>query len=144
MSENYFPKGGMCKSCVHRLIDCSHLDFSQMRVIQKDGNDHYVQCVGYARLTFSHAMRDPKMREAVVTEAFDKAMQDQQEVIADAAKELNDEADAILDALENTIVRVKVDEIPQDPLEAVNYGIDLFDQALKNYANDLRRGDVFQ
>ncbi len=35
MNKDYFyvPKGGMCRGCVYKNMDCSKLNFSKMRVI---------------------------------------------------------------------------------------------------------------
>lgn len=35
MIEGYMfiPKGGMCRGCAYKKMDCSKLDFSKMRVI---------------------------------------------------------------------------------------------------------------
>ena len=52
MSEKvvYQPSGMMCSTCVHKRRDCSHLDFSSMRVIGTYHNgDKKVKCADFAR-----------------------------------------------------------------------------------------------
>lgn len=48
------PKGSMCANCIHKLADCSHLDFSKMWPIEKVKNKEtsattmIVRCKGFA------------------------------------------------------------------------------------------------
>lgn len=32
---SHIPKGGMCRVCVYKKMDCSKLNFDKMRVIEK-------------------------------------------------------------------------------------------------------------
>ncbi|MGL4600259.1 MAG: hypothetical protein ACRCVE_01880 [Plesiomonas sp.] len=41
---NYQPKGGMCAKCIHKHEDCSKLDFSKMKQIQRTLNTVIVKC----------------------------------------------------------------------------------------------------
>jgi len=52
----YYPKGSMCSACAHVFDDCSHLDFSKMRVLYsarngKNGRDivNQVKCTNFER-----------------------------------------------------------------------------------------------
>jgi len=45
----YQPKGGMCASCVSKLNDCSHLVFSEMKVIEKYNDIKIVKCEKYTK-----------------------------------------------------------------------------------------------
>ncbi|MGL5280708.1 MAG: hypothetical protein ACRC8W_03005 [Plesiomonas shigelloides] len=46
---NYQPKGGMCAKCIHKHEDCSKLDFSKMKQIQRSSNSVIVKCVNFER-----------------------------------------------------------------------------------------------
>lgn len=46
---NYQPKGGMCAKCIHKHDDCSKLDFSKMKQIQRDSDSVIVKCVNFDR-----------------------------------------------------------------------------------------------
>lgn len=44
------PSGSMCAGCVHRLRDCSALDFAQMKTIKSDRDGvRVVKCSDYQR-----------------------------------------------------------------------------------------------
>ena len=46
---NYYPKGSLCISCVHRARNCSGLPFRQMPVHRADGIDAVVICTDFRR-----------------------------------------------------------------------------------------------
>lgn len=43
------PKGRMCMGCANRFKDCSHLDFTKMRVIGKYNDTSIVKCTEWVR-----------------------------------------------------------------------------------------------
>jgi len=43
------PKGGMCTSCAKKYLDCSHLNFAEMPVIDKTLTVIIVRCTSYER-----------------------------------------------------------------------------------------------
>lgn len=45
----YQPKGGMCAKCTHKHEDCSKLDFSKMKQIQRTLNAVIVKCDNFER-----------------------------------------------------------------------------------------------
>lgn len=45
----HIPKGGMCRTCIHRGRDCSNLPFKDMRVISKCKDVSIVRCTEYQR-----------------------------------------------------------------------------------------------
>lgn len=46
--KSHRPKGAMCMVCVHKLKDCSTLEFEKMPVIGKDHNSIIVvECVEF-------------------------------------------------------------------------------------------------
>lgn len=49
----FIPKGGMCATCVHKLEDCTHLDFETMQKITKPDADGVtvVRCLMFEKLT---------------------------------------------------------------------------------------------
>ncbi|MBY6105003.1 hypothetical protein KUW19_00740 [Ferrimonas balearica] len=126
IKERFYPKGGMCAACQHALADCSHLDFASMRVLTRSEGNAYVICTGFAGRKFGDL--EPKAKRKAKYK--------------DPNFELNREADAVIEALESTLVRVKVDEIPESKLDACNYGIELLANALRRYAEDVRKGEV--
>lgn len=56
----YQPKGGMCAKCANKHEDCSKLDFSKMKQIQRTLNTVIVKCDKYQReLTISQWLNGP-------------------------------------------------------------------------------------
>ncbi|MGL5487848.1 MAG: hypothetical protein ACRDC6_16405 [Shewanella sp.] len=49
MKTTYQPKGGMCAKCIRKHEDCSKLDFSKMKQIQRTLNTVIVKCDKYQR-----------------------------------------------------------------------------------------------
>ena len=53
MTTNYLfiPKGGMCRGCVFKRMDCSNLKFDKMRVIEvsKELKLNVVRCTKYQK-----------------------------------------------------------------------------------------------
>lgn len=43
------PKGGMCATCVHARRNCSHLPFSTMPPLSRDGQTVIVRCTEFQR-----------------------------------------------------------------------------------------------
>ena len=49
MTALHQPKGGMCRTCVHLLRNCSTLPFDQMPVIERTPAADIVRCTEYKR-----------------------------------------------------------------------------------------------
>jgi len=43
------PKGGMCATCAHARRNCSHLPFSTMPPLSRDGQTVIVRCTEFQR-----------------------------------------------------------------------------------------------
>lgn len=54
----YQPKGGMCAKCIHKHEDCSKLDFSKMKQIQRTLNAVIVKCDKFNRQSNLNAWLD--------------------------------------------------------------------------------------